>query len=160
VQQLKETHSDQEQNETFKPLEQSECQQALSWPRLFCYIPVPCSVASRNHQLNRKQLCCALPAPSSGGDEDFASIGIFDFGSGGEAANIDITGVGRIRLITNPGLLAPELRREICSRPLRGHTGRNSSSHWFPAFSVASGSFSSGGLTSFRLTVVPLSPFD
>jgi hypothetical protein len=29
VQQLKETHADQEQNETFKPLEQSECQQAF-----------------------------------------------------------------------------------------------------------------------------------
>src|SRR5207244_6859706 len=65
---------------------------------LACFLyPLPCSVASRNHQLNRKQLRSALPAPSSGGDEDFASIGIFDFGSGGEAANIDITGVGRIR---------------------------------------------------------------
>jgi hypothetical protein len=35
VQQLKETHADQEQNETFKPLEQSECKKPLSWPRLF-----------------------------------------------------------------------------------------------------------------------------
>jgi len=39
VQQLKETHSDQEQNETFKPLEQSECQQAFGMASLVFFIP-------------------------------------------------------------------------------------------------------------------------
>src|SRR5712671_6927917 len=131
AQQLKEPPPTKSKTRPLNHLNKASASKLLSSPRLV-FFPVPCSVASRNHQLNRKQLCSALPAPSSGSDEDFASIGIFDFGSGGEAANIDITGVGRIR--TNHESRFVWHRNsigEICSRPLRGHTGRNSSSHWF-----------------------------
>src|SRR6266481_8366102 len=131
VQQLKETHSDQEQNEILNHLNKASASKPLSWPRLFSLSRSMFSCLAKS-PANRKQLCSALPAPSSGGDEDFASIGIFDFGSGGKAANIDITGVGRIR--TNHESRFVWHRNaigEICSRPLRGHTGRNSSSHWF-----------------------------
>jgi len=40
VQQFKETHSDQEQKEAFKPLEQSECQQAFVMAPLVFVIPL------------------------------------------------------------------------------------------------------------------------
>jgi hypothetical protein len=39
VQQLKETHSDQEQNETLNHLNKASASKPLSWPRLFSLFP-------------------------------------------------------------------------------------------------------------------------
>jgi hypothetical protein len=46
VHQLKETHSDQEQNETFEPLEQRECEQTFVAASLVLFISFHLAISS------------------------------------------------------------------------------------------------------------------